>query len=183
MVLGLVIVAALLAFSRYGDLKLGDEDEEPEFSVASWFAMLFAAGISIGLVFWGWLNPSPITCAPPPGITANTPEAANAAMRYSFFHWGLHPWAVYSVVALSIAFFVSARQAGLDQLGPTRRLFITSVIMIQRASVNIAGNARWHCCGDPREGHAVLVCGYRSSIHHHQHRIPFRRRAGYWSSP
>ena len=52
-VLGLVIVAALLAFSRYGDLKLGDEDEEPEFSVASWFAMLFAAGMGIGLVFWG----------------------------------------------------------------------------------------------------------------------------------
>ena len=104
-VLGLVIVAALLAFSRYGDLKLGDEDEEPEFSVASWFAMLFAAGMGIGLVFWGVAEPISHYGAPPPGITANTPEAANAAMRYSFFHWGLHPWAVYSVVALSIAFF------------------------------------------------------------------------------
>lgn len=104
-VLALVVVAALLAFSRYGDLKLGGEDDEPEFSLGSWFAMLFAAGMGIGLVFWGVAEPLSHYGAPPPGIVANTPEAANAAMRYSFFHWGLHPWAVYSVVALAIAFF------------------------------------------------------------------------------
>ncbi len=104
-VLGLVVLALYLAFSRYGDLKLGAEDEEPEFSVGAWFAMLFAAGMGIGLVFWGVAEPISHYGAPPPGIAANTPEAANAAMRYSFFHWGLHPWAVYSVVALSIAFF------------------------------------------------------------------------------
>lgn len=104
-VLGLVVLALLLAFSRYGDLKLGGEDDEPEFSVGSWFAMLFAAGMGIGLVFWGVAEPMFHYASPPPGIEANTPEAANAAMRYSFFHWGLHPWAVYSVVALSIAFF------------------------------------------------------------------------------
>lgn len=104
-VLGLVALALLLAFSRYGDLKLGGEDDEPEFSVGSWFAMLFAAGMGIGLVFWGVAEPMFHYASPPPGIEANTPEAANAAMRYSFFHWGLHPWAVYSVVALSIAFF------------------------------------------------------------------------------
>jgi glycine betaine transporter len=104
-VLGLVALALLLAFSRYGDLKLGGEDDEPEFSVGSWFAMLFAAGMGIGLVFWGVAEPMFHYASPPPGIEPNTPEAANAAMRYSFFHWGLHPWAVYSVVALSIAFF------------------------------------------------------------------------------
>jgi glycine betaine transporter len=104
-VLGLVVFALVLAFSRYGDLKLGAEDDEPEFSVGSWFAMLFAAGMGIGLVFWGVAEPISHYGAPPPGIVANTPEAANAAMRYSFFHWGLHPWAVYSVVALAIAFF------------------------------------------------------------------------------
>jgi glycine betaine transporter len=104
-VLGLVVFALVLAFSRYGDLKLGAEDDEPEFSVGSWFAMLFAAGMGIGLVFWGVAEPISHYGAPPPGIAANTPEAANAAMRYSFFHWGLHPWAVYSVVALAIAFF------------------------------------------------------------------------------
>jgi glycine betaine transporter len=104
-VLGLVIMAGYLAFSRYGNLKLGAEDDEPEFSAAAWFAMLFAAGMGIGLVFWGVAEPISHYGAPPPGILANTPEAANAAMRYSFFHWGLHPWAVYSIVALAIAFF------------------------------------------------------------------------------
>jgi len=104
-VLGLVILSAVLAFSRYGDLKLGGEDDEPEFSIGAWFAMLFAAGMGIGLVFWGVAEPISHYGAPPPGIEAGTPEAANAAMRYSFFHWGLHPWAVYSIVALAIAFF------------------------------------------------------------------------------
>ncbi len=104
-VLGLVVMALILAFSRYGDLKLGSEDEEPEFSIGAWFAMLFAAGMGIGLVFWGVAEPVSHYGAPPPGIAPNTPEAANAAMRYSFFHWGLHPWAVYSIVALAIAFF------------------------------------------------------------------------------
>lgn len=104
-VLGLVVLALLLACSRYGNMKLGADDEEPEFSVGSWFAMLFAAGMGIGLVFWGVAEPISHYGAPPPGITPNTPEAANAAIRYSFFHWGLHPWAVYSVVALAIAFF------------------------------------------------------------------------------
>ncbi|MBU7575366.1 MAG: BCCT family transporter [Hydrogenophaga sp.] len=104
-VLGLVVFALVLAFSRYGDLKLGGEDDEPEFSIGSWFAMLFAAGMGIGLVFWGVAEPISHYGTPPPGIAARTPEAANAAMRYSFFHWGLHPWAVYSIVALSIAFF------------------------------------------------------------------------------
>ena len=104
-VLGLVVLAIFLAFSRYGNLKLGNEDDEPEFSVGTWFAMLFAAGMGIGLVFWGVAEPISHYTTPPPGILPNTPEAANAAMRYSFFHWGLHPWAVYSIVALSIAFF------------------------------------------------------------------------------
>lgn len=104
-VLGLVVIALVLAFSRYGDLKLGQEDDEPEFSIGAWFAMLFAAGMGIGLVFWGVAEPISHYGTPPPGVVPRTPEAANAAMRYSFFHWGLHPWAVYSIVALAIAFF------------------------------------------------------------------------------
>ncbi|MGX5651133.1 BCCT family transporter [Hydrogenophaga borbori] len=114
-VLGLVVMALVLAFSRYGDLKLGGEDEEPEFSLGSWFAMLFAAGMGIGLVFWGVAEPISHYGNPPPGIAPQTPEAANAAMRYSFFHWGLHPWAVYSVVALAIAFF-QFRKGGSAQV-------------------------------------------------------------------
>jgi glycine betaine transporter len=104
-VLAVVVVALLLAASRYGQLRLGGEDEEPEFSLPAWFAMLFAAGMGIGLVFWGVAEPVSHYGEPPPGIAPRTPEAANAAMRYSFFHWGLHPWAVYCVVALAIAFF------------------------------------------------------------------------------
>ena len=104
-VLGLVIMAMVLAFGRHGQLKLGNEDDEPAFSRGAWFSMLFAAGMGIGLVFWGVAEPVSHYLTPPPGIAAGTPEAANAAMRYSFFHWGLHPWAVYSMVALAIAFF------------------------------------------------------------------------------
>ncbi len=110
-VLGMVLFAAYVAFSRYGNLKLGGEDDEPEFTVRSWFSMLFAAGMGIGLVFWGVAEPISHYVTAPPGVTAGTPEAANAAMRYVFFHWGIHPWAVYSVVALAIAFF-QYRRAG-----------------------------------------------------------------------
>lgn len=109
-VLGVVLFALYVAFSRYGNLKLGGEDDEPEFSVRSWFAMLFAAGMGIGLVFWGVAEPISHFGLAPPGLVAGTPEAANAAMRYAFFHWGLHPWAIYSVVALTIAFFQYRRQ-------------------------------------------------------------------------
>jgi glycine betaine transporter len=111
MVLALVIFSLYLAFSRYGNLKLGNEDDEPEFSLGAWFAMLFAAGMGIGLVFWGVAEPISHYAIAPPGIASATPEAANAAMRYSFFHWGVHPWAVYSIVALSIAFFQYRRQS------------------------------------------------------------------------
>ncbi|MGV3572114.1 MAG: BCCT family transporter [Ramlibacter sp.] len=104
-VLGLVLLALVLAFSRYGDLKLGDEDEEPQFSIGAWFSMLFAAGMGIGLVFWGVAEPLSHYITPPPGIAPGTPEAANAAMRHAFFHWGLHPWAIYGVVGLAMAFF------------------------------------------------------------------------------
>jgi glycine betaine transporter len=104
-VLGLVLLAAVLAFSRYGDLKLGDEDDEPQFSTGAWFSMLFAAGMGIGLVFWGVAEPLSHYSTTPPGIPVGTPEAANAAMRYAFFHWGLHPWAIYGVVGLAMAFF------------------------------------------------------------------------------
>ena len=111
LVLGLVVLAFFLAASRYGDLKLGDDDEEPEFSTHAWFAMLFAAGMGIGLVFWGVAEPISHYGSPPAGIAPNTPEAAQAAMRYVFFHWGLHPWAIYGVVGLSIAFFTFRRKS------------------------------------------------------------------------
>ena len=111
LVLGLVVLAFFLAFSRYGDLKLGAEDDEPEFSVGTWFAMLFAAGMGIGLVFWGVAEPISHYTNPPPGVLPGTPEAASAAMRYGFFHLGVHPWAIYGIVGLAIAFFSFRRNA------------------------------------------------------------------------
>lgn len=97
---------AYLAFSRFGKIRLGKDDERPEFSRPSWFAMLFAAGMGIGLVFWGVAEPISHFATPPYAMAAaGSPEAAELGMRYSFFHWGLHPWAVYGVVAMAIAYF------------------------------------------------------------------------------
>ncbi len=110
-VLGLVLLALVLAFSRYGDMKLGAGDDEPEFSNGAWFSMLFAAGMGIGLVYFGVAEPLSHFASPPPGVAARTPEAANAAMRYAFFHWGLHPWAIYGIVGLAIAYFQFRRGA------------------------------------------------------------------------
>ncbi len=104
-VFGFVLFAFYLAFSRFGRIKLGQEDDEPEFSRASWFAMLFSAGMGIGLVFWGVAEPVSHYQSPPPGVAPLSPDAARAAIRYTFFHWGLHPWAVYSVMGLALAYF------------------------------------------------------------------------------
>lgn len=94
-----------LAFGRFGQLRIGGEDAEPEFSWGSWMAMLFAAGMGIGLVFWGAAEPISHFAKPPEGLPPQSHEAARAAMRYAFFHWGLHPWAVYGLVALAMAWF------------------------------------------------------------------------------
>ncbi|GHG11627.1 BCCT family transporter [Deinococcus piscis] len=103
--LAFLVFCLYLAFSRFGQIPLGQDGEEPEFSTSSWFAMLFSAGMGIGLVFWGAAEPMSHFTAPPERLEPGSVEAARAAMRYSFFHWGLHPWAIYSVVALSIAYF------------------------------------------------------------------------------
>lgn len=99
----LVFVLYLL-FSRYGNIRLGDDSSKPEFKNASWFAMLFSAGMGIGLVFWGVAEPIFHYMGPPVGA-GETPEAMTQAMRYTFYHWGLHPWAIYIVLGLSIAYF------------------------------------------------------------------------------
>jgi len=93
-----------LAFSKYGKIKLGKDDEEPEYSTLSWFAMLFSAGMGIGLVFWGIAEPV-YHFAGAPFSESGTPQAAAEAMRASFFHWGLHPWSFYGVVALALGYF------------------------------------------------------------------------------
>lgn len=106
----LVVFLALLfllyvAFGRLGRLRIGGEDAEPEFSRTSWLAMLFAAGMGIGLVFWGAAEPVSHFLNPPEGLQPQSPAAARAAMRYAFFHWGLHPWAIYALIGLAMAWF------------------------------------------------------------------------------
>ncbi|HEU4563656.1 MAG TPA: BCCT family transporter [Gemmatimonadaceae bacterium] len=100
-----LLFALAVALSRYGTIRLGAEDEEPEYSNTSWFAMLFSAGMGIGLVFWGVAEPLSHFIDPPPGVPPRTPEAARVAMRYAFFHWGLHAWGIYAVLALALAYF------------------------------------------------------------------------------
>lgn len=100
-----VVFAIILAFSKYGDIKLGPDDSQPEYSTTSWFGMLFGAGMGIGLVFWGVAEPISHFVNPASGIEAGTLEAANFAMKSSFMHWGFHPWANYSIIGLALAYF------------------------------------------------------------------------------
>lgn len=100
-----LVFSIYLAFSKYGAIRLGADTDRPEYSNRSWFAMLFSAGMGIGLVFWGVAEPLSHYMTPPQGATPQTAEAARLAMRYSFFHWGLHAWAIYTVIGLAIAYF------------------------------------------------------------------------------
>jgi glycine betaine transporter len=100
-----LVFALYLAFGPYGRIKLGKDDDDPEYSYFTWLAMLFSAGMGIGLVFWGVAEPMYHFMTPPlSGIEGASPDAARVALRYSFFHWGLHPWAIYTVIGLSIAY-------------------------------------------------------------------------------
>ncbi len=103
-----LIFCVALIFLPFGKIRLGGEDAKPEHSTISWLAMLFAAGMGIGLMFWSVAEPVAYLTGwyeTPLGVTPNTPEAASLALGATMFHWGLHPWAIYGVVALSLAFF------------------------------------------------------------------------------
>ncbi|QNI04282.1 BCCT family transporter [Halomonas sp. SH5A2] len=103
-----VVFCLVLICLPLGRIRLGGKDATPEYSRASWFAMLFAAGMGIGLMFWSVAEPVAYYTdwyGTPLNAPAGTPEGASAAMGATMFHWGLHPWAIYGVVALSLAFF------------------------------------------------------------------------------
>jgi BCCT family betaine/carnitine transporter len=103
-----VVFCLALIVLPVGKIRLGGAAAKPEFSTMSWFAMLFAAGMGIGLMFWSVAEPTAYYTGwyeTPLGVEAYTPEAAHQAMNATMFHWGLHPWAIYAVVALSLAFF------------------------------------------------------------------------------
>lgn len=102
---GFVIFALWLAMSRYGKITLGKEGEEPEFRTVSWVAMMFSAGMGIGLMFYGVSEPLSHFITPPPGTDpSSAAEKMQTAMSTTLFHWTLHPWAIYAVVGLAIAY-------------------------------------------------------------------------------
>ncbi|WP_195270563.1 BCCT family transporter [Eubacterium sp. 1001713B170207_170306_E7] len=106
---GIIIFCLVLAFSKYGRIRLGKDTDKPEYSNLSWFAMMFSAGMGVGLIFFGVTEPMSHFMDP---LTAQawTSDAARESMYITFFHWGIHPWAIYASVALPFAYFHYRRQ-------------------------------------------------------------------------
>ena len=111
-----LVVACLVGFalyfglSKYGTIRLGADDERPEFGLLSWFAMLFAAGMGIGLVFFGVAEPLTFATSDPKPSWENSPwEPGQLALAQTYLHWGLHPWSIYAVIGLAIAYGIHRR--------------------------------------------------------------------------
>lgn len=105
-----VVFAIVVALSSWGSIRLGRDTDEPEFGLLSWFAMLFSAGMGVGLVFYGVAEPLGYTTGnAKPGWTGEGVELSGQAMAQTFVHWGLHPWAAYAVIGLALAYAVHRR--------------------------------------------------------------------------
>jgi len=106
-----VLAMVFFAFSRYGNIRIGGQDAKPEYSNFAWYSMLISAGMGIGLMFWSVAEPIYHFGAPSPmfGAEPGTAEAAQAAFAVTYFHWGLHPWGIYALVSLGLAFFAYNR--------------------------------------------------------------------------
>ncbi|MBB5832401.1 BCCT family transporter [Brachybacterium aquaticum] len=105
-----IIFSLVVCFSKYGTIRLGKDDEKPDFGVLTWFCMLFAAGMGIGLVFYGVGEPlGYVTSAVKPGWEGDQAELAQLAMAQTYVHWGLHPWAIYAVIGLALAYSIHRR--------------------------------------------------------------------------
>jgi choline/glycine/proline betaine transport protein len=100
----ILLTVLYVGFSSFGEIRLGPDHCKPEFSLPSWLSMLFAAGMGIGLMFFGVAEPV-MHFLSPPTATQGTTEAVKEAMKMTFFHWGLHAWAIYAVVGLILAYF------------------------------------------------------------------------------
>ena len=100
-----VVFILWLALGKFGNIPLGKDGEKPEYRTVSWISMMFAAGMGIGLMFYGVAEPLYHFISPPPGtVDGHTPEAIQTAMATSIFHWTLHPWAMYAVVGIAMAY-------------------------------------------------------------------------------
>ncbi len=105
----LLLFCLYVTCSPLGKVRLGGADAKPEYSNATWFAMLFAAGVGIGLLFYGAAEPIYYFQSPPLGLPAGTEEAATVGIAATVFHWGLHAWSIYGVVGLALAYFAYNR--------------------------------------------------------------------------
>lgn len=106
---GFVVFCLYIGFSKYGDIKLGRDDDDPEFSNMSWLALLFAAGMGIGLVFYGLSEPLSHFANPRPGVGGTTEQLAQYSLRQTYLHWGVHAWSIYVVVGLALAYAIHRR--------------------------------------------------------------------------
>lgn len=106
-----VLAMGYFAFSKYGKIRIGGPEAKPEFSNFAWYAMLISAGMGIGLMFWSVAEPIFHFSSPSPmfGVEAGSAEAAQAAFAVTYFHWGLHPWGIYALVSVGLAFFAYNR--------------------------------------------------------------------------
>lgn len=109
----MLLFALFLGFSKFGKIRLGGKDARPEFSKKGWFAMLFSAGMGIGLLFWSVAEPIFHYNSNPLTDNSDKIEAAKSAMGITFLHWGVHAWAVYAIVGLALAFFTFNRKLPL----------------------------------------------------------------------
>jgi choline/glycine/proline betaine transport protein len=106
LVAAFVVLALWMGVSRFGDIVLGKDDDEPAFRLPVWFSMLFATGMGIGLVYWGVAEPLTHYVSPKPGLTGSDASLAQAAMGQSYLHWGVHAWAIYVVAGLALAYAI-----------------------------------------------------------------------------
>ncbi|UKJ64240.1 BCCT family transporter [Cellulosimicrobium cellulans] len=105
-VAGFVVFSLWMGLSRFGDIVLGKDEDEPLFRLPVWFAMLFATGMGIGLVYWGVAEPLSHYVSPKPGVEGSDAALAQAAMGQSYLHWGIHAWAIYVVAGLALAYAI-----------------------------------------------------------------------------
>ncbi|PRO64724.1 glycine betaine uptake BCCT transporter [Alkalicoccus urumqiensis] len=148
-VTGFVIFCGYIVVSPYGRIKLGKPDDTPDYSYLTWFAMLFSAGMGIGLVFWGAAEPVAHYMTDPPMAETGSDDAVMEAMRFSFFHWGIHAWAIYAVVAMALAYFKFRKDApGLisGTLGPVLGSYskgrsgnVIDILAVTATVVGVAG--------------------------------------------
>jgi choline/carnitine/betaine transport len=119
-----VVFVIWLGAGRFGNIPLGGDDEEPEFNTVSWVAMMFSAGMGIGLMFYGVSEPLSHFITPPPGTgDPGNPQAVQTAMATTLFHWTLHPWAIYAVVGIAVAY-------GVFRKGRSQRISATFIPLI-----------------------------------------------------